>query len=103
LRDRLLSVISSRRRRLGVYQNAFPILRRNGQKAIMFLISAEVYRVVKGYVSWQMVSEMQAIGLVTFGSHTVHHAMLSQLSTQRVLMETGVFQDHCSATHRKGL
>lgn len=53
----------------------------------MFLISAEVYRVVKGYVSWQMVSEMQAIGLVTSGSHTVHHAVLPQLSTQRVLME----------------
>ena len=73
--------------RLGVYQNAFPILRRNGQKAILFLISGEVGRVVKGYVDWPMVREMQNTGLITFGSHTVHHAVLPPLTTGRVLME----------------
>jgi peptidoglycan/xylan/chitin deacetylase (PgdA/CDA1 family) len=73
--------------RIGVYENAFPVLRRNGQKAIMFLISAEVGRVVKRYVSWQMVSEMQSAGVMTFGSHMVHHAVLPLLSTQRAFME----------------
>lgn len=73
--------------RLGVYQNAFPILKRNGQKAILFLISGEVGRVVKGYLDWSMVREMQNTGLVMFGSHTVHHAVLPLLTPQRALME----------------
>jgi peptidoglycan/xylan/chitin deacetylase (PgdA/CDA1 family) len=73
--------------RLGVYQNAFPILKRNGQKAILFLISAEVGRVVKGYLDWAMVGEMQNTGLITFGSHTVHHAVLPLLTMQRAMME----------------
>lgn len=73
--------------RLGVYRNAFPVLKRNGQKAILFLISSEVGRVVKGYLDWAMVREMQDTGLITFGSHTVYHAVLTTLSTQRVLME----------------
>ena len=73
--------------RLGVYQNAFPVLKRNGQKAILFLISAEVGRVVKGYLDWSMVREMQSSGLITFGSHTVHHVELSLASPQRALME----------------
>jgi peptidoglycan/xylan/chitin deacetylase (PgdA/CDA1 family) len=73
--------------RLGVYRNAFPVLRRNGQKAILFLISGEVGRIVKGYLDWAMVREMQSTGLVTFGSHTVHHVELSLASPQRALME----------------
>jgi len=73
--------------RLGVYQNAFPILKRNGQKAILFLISREVGRVVKGYLDWSMVREMQNTGLITFGSHTVHHAVLPLLTTQSAMME----------------
>jgi peptidoglycan/xylan/chitin deacetylase (PgdA/CDA1 family) len=73
--------------RLGVYQNAFPVLERNGQKAILFLITDEVGRVVKGYLDWPMVLEMQSTGLITFGSHTVHHVALPSLSTQRILME----------------
>jgi peptidoglycan/xylan/chitin deacetylase (PgdA/CDA1 family) len=73
--------------RLGVYQNAFPILKRNGQKAILFLISSEVGHVVKGYLDWTMAREMQDTGLITFGSHTVHHAVLPLLTTQRALTE----------------
>ncbi|MHB8071775.1 MAG: polysaccharide deacetylase family protein [Candidatus Cryosericum sp.] len=73
--------------RLGVYRNAFPVLKRNGQKAILFLISGEVGRVVKGYLDWPMVREMQSSGLITMGSHTVHHVELSLLSPQRTLME----------------
>ena len=73
--------------RLGVYQNAFPILKLNGQKAILFLISSEVGRVIKGYLDWSMVKEMQDTGLITFGSHTVHHAVLTPLTTQRAMIE----------------
>ena len=73
--------------RLGVYRNAFPALRRNGQKAILFLITGEVGRVVKGYLDWTMVRAMQSSGLITFGSHTVHHVELSLTSPQRALME----------------
>ena len=73
--------------RIGVYKNAFPVLKRNGQKAILFLITAEVGRVVKGYLDWSMVQEMENTGLITAGSHTVHHAKLTALSTQRDLME----------------
>ena len=73
--------------RLSVYQNAFPVLKRNGQKAILFLISAEVGRVVKGYVNWSMVREMQSTGLIMFGSHTVHHVALPSLTLQRTLTE----------------
>ncbi|MHB8106199.1 MAG: polysaccharide deacetylase family protein [Candidatus Cryosericum sp.] len=73
--------------RLGVFQNAFPVLKRNGQKAILFLITAEVGRVVKGYLDWSMVREMQNTGLITFGSHTVHHAVLPLLTAQRAMVE----------------
>lgn len=73
--------------RLGVYQNAFPVLKLNGQKAILFLISSEVGRVVKGYLDWSMAKEMQDTGLITFGSHTVHHAVLPPLTTQHAVME----------------
>lgn len=73
--------------RIGVYKNAFPILRRGGQKAILFLITGEVGRVVKGYLSWPMVQEMESTGLITVGSHTVHHVALTTVSTQRALTE----------------
>jgi peptidoglycan/xylan/chitin deacetylase (PgdA/CDA1 family) len=73
--------------RLGVYRNAFPVLKRNGQKAILFLISSEVGRVVKGYLDWSMVRKMQSTGLITVGSHTVHHAVLPLLTMQRAMME----------------
>lgn len=73
--------------RIGIYENAFPILRRNGQKAILFLITGEVGRVVKGYVSWAMVQEMESTGLITVGSHTVHHVALTTVSIQRALSE----------------
>jgi len=84
--------------RIGVYEHAFPVLKRNGQKAILFLISGEVGRVVKGYLDWSMIREMLDTGLIMVGSHTVHHAKLTTLSIQRALVELSfskkVIQEH---------
>lgn len=57
------------------YRLAFPILKEYGDKAVISLITKYVDDGVPGFLTWDMCREMEASGLVEFGSHTydLHH------------------------------
>ncbi|MDO8617283.1 MAG: polysaccharide deacetylase family protein [Candidatus Uhrbacteria bacterium] len=56
------------------YQYAFPLLKRLGLKATFFIIS-QGHR-WRGYVTEEMIKELDQSGFITIASHTQHHAML---------------------------
>jgi peptidoglycan/xylan/chitin deacetylase (PgdA/CDA1 family) len=53
----------------GVYQYAFPILKKHHAPATIFIIGYTVGR-TPGYLTWPEAQEMEASGLVTVGGHT---------------------------------
>ena len=60
---------------------AWPILRRFGFAAAVFVTPSEVG--LPGFATWDQLSEM-AKGLMTVGSHTMHHSYLSLLPEARL-------------------
>ena len=64
------------------YQCAFPILKKHNMKACIFLIS-EYISLYPNYLTWEQLTEMQASG-IEFGSHTVDHNVLTELSPNSV-------------------
>ena len=59
------------------YTDAFPLLVRYGAKATVFLITDWIG--AEGYLTGEQIREIQASGLVEFGSHTASHPHLSAL------------------------
>ncbi|MBI4341321.1 MAG: polysaccharide deacetylase family protein [Candidatus Omnitrophica bacterium] len=57
----------------GVYTAAWPILKRFGFPAVIFVTPAEVG--TRGFASWEQLNQMAGNGF-TIGSHTMHHAYL---------------------------
>ena len=57
------------------YTTMFPILKKYGAKATIFLISDFIG--TDGYLTVEQIKEMSSSGLVSFQSHTVHHVDLS--------------------------
>ena len=64
------------------YQCAFPILKKHNMKACIFLIS-EYVSLYPNYLTWEQLAEMQSSG-IEFGSHTVDHNVLTELSPNSV-------------------
>lgn len=64
------------------YQCAFPILKKHNMKACIFLIS-EYVNLYPNYLTWEQLTEMQASD-IEFGSHTVDHNVLTELSPNSV-------------------
>ena len=64
------------------YRCAFPILKKHNMKACIFLIS-EYVSLYPNYLTWEQLAEMQASG-IEFGSHTVDHNVLTELSPNSV-------------------
>ena len=60
------------------YTNAWPILQQYGFPATVYLISAFLDE--PNYLTRAMVQELDASGMVDFGSHSVHHPDLPSLS-----------------------
>jgi len=56
------------------YTNAFPVLRKYNIPATVFIIVSKVGEPDR--LSWDQIREMQASGLITFGSHTLTHQLL---------------------------
>ena len=67
------------------YTQAFPLLKKYGMKATIFMISDRIGQ--PGFLSAEQMREMTESGLVQFGSHTVDHRKLSTLSGQAVSEE----------------
>lgn len=67
------------------YFNAYPILRKYGLHATVFIPTALMNQGY--YLNWGQIRQMYASGLITFGAHTVNHAYLPALSPERVEFE----------------
>lgn len=70
----------------GIYENAFPIMRKFGYHSTQFVHTGKVgVKTEKGHCTWDQLREMQESGLVEIGSHTVDHpADLRKLSPVEV-------------------
>jgi len=66
------------------YTHAFPLLKRFGFPATIFLIADEIGKA--GYLTLEQIKEMEKAG-VTIGAHTRTHAYLPELSVDRQLEE----------------
>ena len=67
------------------YTNAYPILKKYGIKATIFVITGLMGK--PGYLSWGQAAEMEAGGLVSIESHTVTHGSLTGLTDDQVRYE----------------
>lgn len=71
---------------LGIYENAYPIMKRFGYQSTQFVHTGKVgVLTVKDHCTWDQLREMQDSGLVEIGSHTIDHpADLRALSPREV-------------------
>jgi len=72
-----------------IYLNAYPILRRYGFTATIFLVSqfaVETSKPREKLLSWEEIEEMSQYG-ITFGSHSHTHAWLTSLSDEELHRE----------------
>ena len=69
------------------YTNAYPILKKYGLKATIFVITGFLDRAQPGYFTWGQAAEMEASGLIDIESHTVTHTSLTDLTEEQVKME----------------
>ena len=60
------------------FKNVFPVLEKHHMKATIFLVT-DYIGFYPNYLTWDMAREMQDSGLVTFGSHTLSHAVLTDM------------------------
>lgn len=67
------------------YKNAYPILKMYGFTATVFLVTAFIGNDDR-FMTWDQVREMQKNGFV-FGSHTVNHLPLNNMSADEALAE----------------
>lgn len=67
------------------YTTAYPILRKYNFHAVSFIPTGLIGGVY--YMNWSQIKEIQAGGLVNFEAHSVSHANLPTLSSQKVLQE----------------
>lgn len=76
---------------LSIYALAFPLLKEYGMKATFFLVPSYVGTV--GYMSWDQIREMaqyrdaQGRRLFYFGSHSMNHKRLGNLTEQEIRKE----------------
>jgi peptidoglycan/xylan/chitin deacetylase (PgdA/CDA1 family) len=67
------------------YKTAYPILKKYGQKAVFFLITANIGTDHR-FMNWQQAKEMSDNGMI-MQSHTVNHVNLTKLSTEAARQE----------------
>lgn len=69
------------------YTQAYPILKKYGLKATIFVITGLMDRGQPGYFTWGQAAEMEASGLINIESHTVTHRSLTDLSEAEARLE----------------
>jgi len=67
------------------YTNAYPIMKKYGFTATIFLVTSKVGH-EENFMTWDQVRAMQKDGFV-FGSHTVSHAVLNKISHEQAMQE----------------
>ena len=67
------------------YTQLFPLLKKYQAPALIFLVTDRIG--TPGYLTWEQVRQMQASGLVAFGSHTCSHRRLRSLSDEEIVKE----------------
>lgn len=67
----------------GVYQNAYPIVKKHNIPITIFVINEKVGN--PGYFNWEKAKEMQDSGLVTIASHSINHPEFTKLSTEEAV------------------
>lgn len=67
------------------YTNAYPIMKKYGFTAIIFLIT-DVVGHDSWYMNWDQVKEMQQAGF-QFGSHTLSHVALAEVSQEELMLQ----------------
>jgi len=72
------------------YRNAFPILRKYGFNATLFVTAGFIGRDKAGgaeYLNWQEAREMRKSGTFTFGCHSFSHRKLARLKKDELIKE----------------
>jgi len=67
------------------YIYAYPVLKRLGIPATIFVIYNEVGRPQADRLNWDEIKEMQESGLITIGSHTLDHVPLVDIKSEAEL------------------
>lgn len=67
------------------FYNAYPILRKYGFSATVFIPTGLMGR--GAYLTWSQIKEMSSSGFILFGSHSVHHYSLISLSKEIMINE----------------
>src|SRR5262245_44156313 len=67
------------------FTNAYPLLRRYGDKATIYIITGKVG--TTGYMSWPELRTLAASPLITIGAHTRTHRELPKLSARQSWQE----------------
>jgi len=70
------------------YEYAFPVLKRYGIKATLFVIVDKIGQ--PGWVGWKELKEMSDSGIIAIGSHTNTHSWLTSLSAEGIKKEFDV-------------
>ncbi|SHK57558.1 Polysaccharide deacetylase [Selenomonas ruminantium] len=68
------------------YNNAYPILKKYGFKATIFVVTGFLDRHKKGYLSWDQAREMNKNG-INIESHTVNHRSMTDLTDDELRAE----------------